>query len=34
MSYAAAFGSGLLEQSLDNKKLEAERRFKFKPSSS
>jgi len=29
MSYAAAFGSGLLEQSLDNKKLEAERRFKL-----
>lgn len=29
MSYLASFGSGMLEQSLENKKLEAERRFKM-----
>ena len=29
MSYLASFGSGMLEQSLENKKLEAERRFKL-----
>lgn len=29
MSYLASFGSGMLEQSLENKRLEAERRFKL-----
>lgn len=29
MSYLASFGSGMLEQGLENKKLEAERRFKL-----